>query len=518
MKSESGFVDTLANGGMGPTAIVYAGQPVVPEYVAAPNNSNQETGVAPLDTLPAQWWNWALNLSTQKFNCLRSYVDDILKEMNNLAALVGVTVDPTDSEQLKEIFNTEYPDFLKTSALKTVFAKGSETTIDTGRLSASAVGTNSSAIGNDTTASGDNSLASGNGSVASGDNSVALGEGTIASGNNQLAFGKFNVSDSTMVEIVGGGLADNARVNLRTLDDSGNEEVKVSVKTPDIIATEYLHCKGVELAAALANSRFEYKDITDEFDAGTVSDDIANNDFTKYSVGNYIKKTITIPAYKNGTIDVASQNVTVRIVFAHFNLYYSGVLPDVGTAYTEDTHANTMTPHVACVICDLPNCAMEASNTTANGYFGSYMHGTFLTGRILTALSGVGITISDHLVKHSKLLTTSINASGYNRYGNNSGCSNNWDWKTDQYISLMSEVQLYGSIVWSSSGLDTGEANEKLALFNHIRPNKLFGNRNIWLRDIASAADFANLYDRGYAYYDDASNTYVAPAPLILLK
>ena len=431
MKSESDFVDTLANGGMGPTAIVYAGQPVVPEYVAAPNNSAQETGVAPLDTLPAQWWNWALNLSTQKFNCLRAYVDDILKEMNNLAALLNVTVDPSNSEQLKEIFNTTYPDFLKTSALKTVFAKGSETTIDTGRLNASTVGTKSSAIGNGTTASGDNSLAGGDTSVADGDNSTALGEGTIANGDNQLVFGKYNVADTDSVEIVGGGLADNARVNLRTLDGNGNQELKGSDKAPSIIAEEYLYCKGIELGAALANSRFEYKDIT-------------------------------IPAYKNGTIDVPSQTVTVRIVFAHFNLFYSGVLPDVGTAYTEDFYANTMTPHVACVICDLPNCAMNASNDTSGGYFGSYMHSTFLTGRILTALAGVGITISNHLVGHKKSLTTSINASGYNRYGSNSGCSNNSDWKDDQYISLMSEVQLYGSVVWSSSGHDTGEANENL--------------------------------------------------------
>ena len=82
----------------------------------------------------------------------------------------------------------------------------------------------------------------------------------------------------------------------------------------------------------------------------------------------------------------------------------------------------------------------------------------------------------------------------------------------------MSEVQLYGSIIWSSSGFDTGEANEKLALFNLIRSNKLFGKKNIWLRDVASAASFASLSDSGGAYGDYASHTIVAPAPLILLK
>lgn len=82
----------------------------------------------------------------------------------------------------------------------------------------------------------------------------------------------------------------------------------------------------------------------------------------------------------------------------------------------------------------------------------------------------------------------------------------------------MSEVQLYGSTIWSSSGFDTGEANEKLALFNLIRPNKLFGNKNIWLRDVASAATFADLDGDGRAGGSVASYSSFAPAPLILLK
>ena len=82
----------------------------------------------------------------------------------------------------------------------------------------------------------------------------------------------------------------------------------------------------------------------------------------------------------------------------------------------------------------------------------------------------------------------------------------------------MSEVQLYGSTIWSSSGYDTGEANEKLALFNLIRPNKLFGNKSIWLRDVASATGFARLNDRGNANGDGVNYTNISPAPLILLK
>ena len=177
-----------------------------------------------------------------------------------------------------------------------------------------------------------------------------------------------------------------------------------------------------------------------------------------------------------------------------------------------------MTPHVACIICDLPNCAMNPSDTTSGGYFNSYMHNNFLTEGIISALSSVGITTTNHLLSHRKLLTKSINNSGSNRTGYFSGCSNKWEWKDNQFISLLSEIQLYGSIIYSSSGFDTGEACEKLALFNFIRPNKLFGKKNIWLRDVSSVNTFAYLFECGVAGHVGAGDTTIAPVPLILLK
>ena len=227
---------------------------------------------------------------------------------------------------------------------------------------------------------------------------------------------------------------------------------------------------------------------------------------------------ITIPPYTNGTTSIAAQTITVRIVFAHFNLFYVGSLPDVAAPYTIDIGSSILTPHVACIICDLPNCAMNTSDTTSGGYFNSYMHKHFLTEGIISALSSVGITTTNHLLSHRKLLTTSINESGYNRTGNNNGCSAKWEWEDNQFISLLSEVQLYGSIIWSSSGYDTGEANEKLALFNFIKSNKLFWGKNIWLRDVSMATDFAYLDNNGIASSGSASNINIAPAPLILFK
>ena len=541
--------------------VVYAGSATRPEFVNMPTTLQQKEGVAPMDTLPAQWWNAMWKLATKDINAFRDYVGDSITEINNLLTKFGITLEDANSEQLYNFFHNDYVQ----NYLNGIYVNKSGDTIDgdlhiKGNLSVDGIGEE---IVSTELKVGANTITLRNGNPSALGNTELAGVVTENydgnNHNNIISIDKNGVARTGDIDIATRILYSNNGTNFFTdegltipatigeneeLRDTGNQTssgVKIyegiiysNNDTQPFATREENPVDGAimlwdenkkRLVSGKtpsdmldANSRFEYKDITAEFDAGIVSQDIANNDFSKYSLGNYIKKTITIPAYKNGTISIDAQNITVRIVFAHFNLFYAGSLPDVGTPYTEDTYAIVMTPHVACIICDLPNCAMNPSNTTSGGYFNSYMHNNFLTNGIISALSSVGITTTNHLLSHSKLLTTSINNSGYNRYGSNSGCSNNWEWKNNQFISLMSEVQLYGSTVWSSSGYDTGEGNEKLALFNLIRPNKLFGNKNIWLRDVASATDFAALNRGGSAYGHGASNTGIGPAPLILLK
>lgn len=541
--------------------VVYAGSATRPEFVNMPTTLQQQEGVVPRDTLPAQWWNAMWKLATKDINAFRDYVGDAFTEINNLLTKFGITLDDADSEQLYDFFHNDYVQ----NYLNNIYVNKSGDTIDgdlhvKGNLSVDGIGEE---IVSTELKVGANTITLRNG------NPSALGTTELAgvvtenydgnNHNNIISIDKNGIARTGDIDIATRILYSNNGTNFFTdegltigatigeneeLRDTGNqtssgvkiyEGITYSNNDTQPLATREENPKNGAIMIwdkntnrlvsgktpsdmVDANLRFEYKDITAMFDAGTVSQDIANNDFSKYSLGNYIKKTITIPAYKNGTTDVPATTVTVRIVFAHFNLFRTDMLPDVGVPYTEDKYATVMTPHVACIICDLPNCAMNSSNATVGGYFGSYMHGTFLTERILTALAGVGITKTDHLLSHQKLLTTSINSTGNNRYGDATGCSNAWEWKLNQFISLMSEVQLYGSTIWSSSGFDTGEANEKLALFNLIKPNKLFGDKNIWLRDVASATYFAYLGDSGSADGSYASNPSIAPAPLILLK
>lgn len=163
---------------------------------------------------------------------------------------------------------------------------------------------------------------------------------------------------------------------------------------------------------------------------------------------------------------------------------------------------------------------MNPTNTTVGGYKESEMNTTVL-GAVATAGStAADATINQqlyaefgtHLKKTREVVTNKINATGINRYGSNNGCSNGWEWIDTQAI-LMSEVELYGATVWSSSGFDTGNANHQFELFANSK--SAINNRSAWywLKDIASASGFCGCSNDGVAYNDGASRAsrYVRP-------
>ena len=122
-----------------------------------------------------------------------------------------------------------------------------------------------------------------------------------------------------------------------------------------------------------------------------------------------------------------------------------------------------------------------------------------------------------NLLAHSKLLSTEVNATGINRFGEATGCSSSWAWQNNQYISALSEVQVYGGTVWSSSGFDTGEACRQLEVFQRYSHTEIFGGEYPWLRDVVSASNAAYANNGGYAGYGTASSAYYVAA-LILFK
>ncbi len=176
--------------------------------------------------------------------------------------------------------------------------------------------------------------------------------------------------------------------------------------------------------------------------------------------------------------------------------------------------------HVGLIVIPHTTQAWNASGNTYTGadergagYLNSDLH-YYLKNTVLPmAQTDLG---SGNLYSHNKLLSNAVNTSGYNRFGEATGCSSGWTWE-DTYISALSEMQVYGGTVWSSSGYDTGEADQQLEVFKHYKHTAIFGNEYVWLRDVVSASYAADAYYSGYADRTAASYA-IFVAALILFK
>lgn len=163
---------------------------------------------------------------------------------------------------------------------------------------------------------------------------------------------------------------------------------------------------------------------------------------------------------------------------------------------------------------------MNPTSTTGGGYTGSEMFKSVLGAPVSSGSTEAGATISQqlkaefgsHLMTTRELLSNSVGTSLYNRFGNAGGASNGWAWASCQCV-LMSEVEVYGTTVWSSSGFDTGNAAHQMPLFAHSTRARNNSSAYWWLKAVASASDFCDSRHRGYASYNGAGDVgvYVRP-------
>lgn len=167
---------------------------------------------------------------------------------------------------------------------------------------------------------------------------------------------------------------------------------------------------------------------------------------------------------------------------------------------------------------------MNATNTTEGGYKASEMN-TLVLGEVTsTGSTAADATINQqlyaefgsHLKTTRELVSNAINATGYNRFGSATGCASGWKWISAQAI-LMSEIEVYGSIAWSSAGYDTGNANRQLPLFAFSKQAQNNRSAYWWLKDIAGAASFcgARYYGLADYFYASTAGTCVRPRFII---
>lgn len=135
-----------------------------------------------------------------------------------------------------------------------------------------ASGDSSHSEGVHTTASGDYSHAEGYYTTASGKYSHAEGNQTIATGEAQHVCGRFNVSNTTSVEIVGWGTS-STRKNIRTLSTAGNEWIAGTLTQASDARLKDVQGEIPDLSSIRA-VRFRWKNGDDKEHLGYLAQDV----------------------------------------------------------------------------------------------------------------------------------------------------------------------------------------------------------------------------------------------------
>ena len=298
----------------------------------------------------------------------------------------------------------------------------------------------------------------------------------------------------------------NLKTQTQTIVDNAKNDV-VNVYQADLSALQTL----VEFYNI---PRVTSKDITPYWTDGTLWNRIAGSSgFKPYEdihVGDYIDmgRTVTCPDSYNGT--VGSQYVTVASCGGFYGNGDSGItyphiimVPGKGFGGTQHFGRHAMhasTPHPGYVSSDMNQSVLGPVVT----------EGSIATGATIN--QQLYYIFGSHLKTIKSLLATAVSSSLYNRFGSAGGASSGWGWQSVQ-TRLMSEIEVYGSIAWSSSGYDTGDANHQFELFRFSKSAVNNRSAYYWLKDAASSSYFCVCSVDGSSDYGAATGgaDYVRP-------
>ena len=143
----------------------------------------------------------------------------------------------------------------------------------------------------------------------------------------------------------------------------------------------------------------------------------------------------------------------------------------------------------------LYNAQMNESSVTTGGYVGSKMY----TENLDSAKATIAAAFGDMILSHREYLTNAVTG------GYPSSCG--W---FDSTVDLMNEVMVYGThmFVPANNGVTIPArhtiAKQQLALFA-LNPRAINNRQYIWLRDVVSAAHFANVFGDDFSDCSGAS-------------
>ncbi len=267
-----------------------------------------------------------------------------------------------------------------------------------------------------------------------------------------------------------------------TVDNADNVTITTDPTTIYVTEKDFNTLKSVVAApnAAAHNGIYRGKDITDLFEDGTLSKQIAAGTFDDVFIGDYI--------IRNGRKYLVA------------DLDYRLNMGDTETT----KHHILMIPET-----NMGTAQMNTSNITTGAYVGSAMYTTNLEAYKTTIKNDFG---AEHILKHRNLFANAT-TNGYESAGS-------W---YDSEIELMNECMVYGSNIFHNVMCGANVPynytidKQQLSLFR-LKPSATVSGRSwYWLRDVVSSADFADVTGGGNAGCGGASHSYgVRPAFLIV--
>ena len=347
--------------------------------------------------------------------------------------------------------------------------------------------------------------------VASMKASVETSEANVTQMKSDVSTMKASV-EGTKTEVEGlKSDVTNLKAQTQTIVDNAENDV-VNVYQADLSALRTL----VEFYNI---PRVTPKDITPYWTDGTLWNRIAGSSgFKPYEdihVGDYIDmgRTVTCPDSYDST--VGSQYVTVASCGGFYGNGDSGItyphlimVPGKGFGGTQHFGRHAMhasTPHPGYVSSDMNQSVLGPVVT----------EGSIATGATIN--QQLYYIFGSHLKTIKSRLATAMSSSLYNRFGSAGGASSGWGWQSVQ-TRLMSEIEVYGSIVWSSSGYDTGDANHQFELFRFSKSAVNNRSAYYWLKDAASSSNFCYCDDYGDSTYSAATYGHLYVRPCFVLS
>ena len=282
------------------------------------------------------------------------------------------------------------------------------------------------------------------------------------------------------------------------VDLTGNGTKRIYLPEAAEALKDYLEPKLAAIAAA-HNGIFRGKDLTEYWNSGQMSQDIQAGNFENIYIGDYIIKTVNLPAitYTNKSGTSVTQ---AAVTYENVKWLIAAIDPHLHCGDTETTAHHVLIIPASTL---QRNVSMNPTNDTTGAYLGSDMWKIHMPNWATAIKNAFGAT---HILKHRELLSNAINATAASAAGSGFvGTASGWAW-TDVEVNIPNEHMIYGK-VFGSSGHDAGDFPRMLPLYA-LKCSHLDDRSWFWLRDVASASHCCRAYSSGDAHYHGAADSH----------